>query len=392
MEYRKFKADYLFTSNSLLISDHVLITDINGKIENIVNKTEAGEDVEILNGILSPGFINAHCHLELSHLKNVIPEKTGLVDFVFKVVTGRHFSLDEIINSIENAEDEMLKSGIVAVGDICNNSLSILQKEKNRIRYYNFIETSGWNPNAAAIRFEKNKLYCDEFIQKNLKTSLVPHAPYSVSQNLWGKITPYFTGKVISIHNQETMGEDDFFLNGTGSLVEMYKMMNIDNSFYKSENLRSLQTYFEKFSRAASVILVHNTFTKQEDVDYIFKTKSPHQLISFCLCANANLYIEDTLPPVEMLLQNECNLVIGTDSLASNHQLNILEELKTISKNYPNIKTETLLQWATMNGAKALQMDNELGSFEKGKQPGLVLIENIIDKKFTQNSVARRIL
>jgi cytosine/adenosine deaminase-related metal-dependent hydrolase len=392
MEYRKFKADYLFTDNSFLNCDHVLITDINGKIEDIVNKTEAGEEIEILNGILSPGFINAHCHLELSHLKNVIPEKTGLVDFVFKVVTGRHFSLDEIINSIENAEDEMLKSGIVAVGDICNNSLSILQKEKNRIRYYNFIETSGWNPNAATIRFEKNKLYYDEFIQKNLKTSLVPHAPYSVSQNLWGKITPYFTGKVISIHNQETMGEDDFFLNGTGSLVEMYKMMNIDNSFYKPENLRSLQTYFEKFSRAASVILVHNTFTKQEDVDYIFKTKSPDQLISFCLCANANLYIEDSLPPVEMLLQNECNLVIGTDSLASNHQLNILEELKTIAKNYPNIKTETLLQWATMNGAKALQMDNELGSFEKGKQPGLVLIENIIDKKITQNSVARRIL
>jgi len=392
MESRKFKADYLFTGNSLLSSDHVLITDINGKIENIINKTEAGENVEILNGILSPGFINAHCHLELSHLKNVIPEKTGLVDFVFKVVTGRHFSHDEIINSIENAEDEMLKSGIVAVGDICNNSLSILQKEKNRIRYYNFIETSGWNPDAANIRFEKNKLYYDEFIQKNLKTSLVPHAPYSVSQNLWGKITPYFTGKVISIHNQETMDEDDFFLNGTGSLIEMYKMMNIDNSFYKPEKLRSLQTYFEKFSKAASVILVHNTFTKQEDVDYIFKTKSPDQLISFCLCANANLYIEDSLPPVEMLLQNECNMVIGTDSLASNHQLNILEELKTIAKNYPNIKTETLLQWATMNGAKALQMDNELGSFEKGKQPRIVLIENIIDKKFTQNSVARRIL
>ena len=55
MEYRKFKADYLFTGNSLLSSDHVLITDINGKIENIINKTEAGENVEILNGILSPG-------------------------------------------------------------------------------------------------------------------------------------------------------------------------------------------------------------------------------------------------------------------------------------------------------------------------------------------------
>ena len=82
-----------------------------------------------------------------------------------------------------------------------------------------------------------------------------------------------------------------------------------------------------------------------------------------------------------MLLQNKCNIVVGTDSLASNHQLNILEELKTISKKFPQISIETLLQWATINGARALQMDDTLGSFEKGKQPGVVLIENVTNKK-----------
>ena len=392
MVYRKFKADYLFNGINILNGDHVLITDTKGKISDIVHKNEAGEGIEVLNGILSPGFINAHCHLELSHLKNLIPEKTGLIDFVFKVVTERHFDHNEIISSIKNAEDEMFKCGIVAVGDICNNSLSLVQKENKRLQYYNFIETSGWNPDAATLRFEKSKIYYNEFIQKNQKVSLVPHAPYSVSQNLWGKITPFFTGKVVSIHNQETKDEDDFFLNGIGSLTEMYKMMKLDNSFYKPRKLRSMQTYFENFSSAASVILVHNTFTKQEDVDYLNQNKTPNQTVSFCLCANANLYIENTLPPVEMLLQNKCNLVIGTDSLASNHQLNILEELKTIAKNFPNIKTETLLQWATMNGAKALQMDNDLGSFEKGKQPGIVLIENVAGKKIKQHSFARRIL
>jgi aminodeoxyfutalosine deaminase len=93
-----------------------------------------------------------------------------------------------------------------------------------------------------------------------------------------------------------------------------------------------------------------------------------------------------------MLFKNACNIVVGTDSLASNHQLNILEELKTISKNFPDIPIETLLQWATINGARALQMDSDLGSFEKGKQPGIVLIENIIDKKLTSGSFAKRIL
>jgi cytosine/adenosine deaminase-related metal-dependent hydrolase len=391
MEYRKFEADYLFNGAQIQNSGQVLITDIKGKIVNIVNKNEAGEGVEILNGILSPGFINAHCHLELSHLKNTIPQKTGLVDFVIKVISGRH-PHDEILNAIKNAETQMLQEGIVAVGDICNNSLSLLQKEKKKLHYYNFIETSGWNPEVAQLRFEKSKFYYDEFIEKELNASIVPHAPYSVSGTLWGKITPLFSGKVVTIHNQETKHEDQFFLKGSREFVKMYKLMKIDNSFYIPKKVRSVETYFKNFSKASSVILVHNTYTKQEDVDYVNQNKSPDQIVSFCLCPNANLYIENTLPPVEMLLQNKCNIVVGTDSLASNHQLSILEELKTIGKNFTHIKTETLLQWATINGAKALQMDDTLGSFKKGKKPGVVLITNVTNKKFNQSSKARKIL
>lgn len=392
MEYRKFKADHLFNGAQMLSNRHVLITDIKGKIVNIINESEAGEGVEVFNGVLSPGFINAHCHLELSHLKNMIPQKTGLMDFVIKVVTGRHFPPDDIVKAIANAEAGMLQEGIVAVGDICNNSLSLLQKEKKNLRYYNFIEASGWDPGVAQLRFEKSKSYYDEFIKKGLKVAIVPHAPYSVSGNLWGKITPFFSGKVVTIHNQETKHEDRFFLNGSGDFVKMYKAMKIDNSFYIPRKIRSIETHFGNFAKAGSVILVHNTFTKQEDVDYVNQNKPQHQIVSFCLCANANLYIENVLPPIEMLIQNNCNMVVGTDSLASNHQLSILEELKTIAKNFPHITAETLLQWATINGAIALQMEDLSGSFEQGKIPGVVLITNVINKKFTKGSVARKII
>lgn len=95
----------------------------------------------------------------------------------------------------------------------------------------------------------------------------------------------------------------------------------------------------------------------------------------FCLCINANQYIENALPPIEMLRKNNCTIVLGTDSLASNWSLNILDEIKTIKQNFPAIALEEMLQWATINGAKALQMENDLGSFEKGKKPGVVLID-----------------
>jgi cytosine/adenosine deaminase-related metal-dependent hydrolase len=392
MRYQKFKADYLFTGEKLLNGENILITDENGKIKDITNIGDAGENIEVFKGIISPGFINAHCHIELSHLKNRIPERTGLVDFVFKVVSERYFDENEILNSIRKAENEMLQNGIVAVGDICNNSLSASQKRKENLQYYNFIETTGWLPEIAKLRLEKSEMIYDEFSRNNLQASIVPHAPYSVSENLWQIMIPFFEGKTISIHNQESADEDLFFLEGKGTFTKMYKMMNIDNSFYKPRKIRSVESYFEKFSSAASVILVHNTFTKQEDVNFINRHKNKEQLISFCLCPNANLYIENALPPVDLFLRNDLNIILGTDSLASNHQLDILAEIKTIVKNYPEIETETLLKWATVNGAKALQMEKELGSFEKEKKPGVILIENLDGEKITESSKARRII
>jgi cytosine/adenosine deaminase-related metal-dependent hydrolase len=104
------------------------------------------------------------------------------------------------------------------------------------------------------------------------------------------------------------------------------------------------------------------------------------------------LYIENALPPVDLFLRNDCNIILGTDSLASNRQLNILEEIKTIHEKFPTIKTETFLKWATMNGAKALQMEDQIGSFETGKKPGVVLIENVEGDKFTSQSTVKRLI
>src|SRR6478672_4312518 len=101
MTYLKFKADQLFTGTELLGDTRVLVTKPDGEVVGIVDEKEAGENVNTVEGILSPGFINAHCHLELSHMKNLVPEKTGLVDFVFKVITQRHFPDEEIIEAIE---------------------------------------------------------------------------------------------------------------------------------------------------------------------------------------------------------------------------------------------------------------------------------------------------
>lgn len=402
MAFRKIRADKIFDGHRF-VENSVLITQNDGLIEAVAAIEDAGDGIEEFAGMLTPGFVNCHCHLELSHMKGKIPEGTGLVDFVCKVVTDRNASDEEILEAIVAGENEMKTAGIVAVGDICNNTLTILQKQKQNLHYYNFIEASGWLPSVSKTRFERARALLElfnrqsafanrQFTTPNFKlqtpnASIVPHAPYSVSENLWEAIQPYFQNKVVSIHNQETIFEDQFFLEGTGDFTRMYNLMKINNSHHVPTTKSSLQSYFEKLTVAEKIILVHNTFTKQKDIDFVKKLSSELLMAAtqpqttnykpqtfFCLCINANRYIERAVPPVELLRQNNCAIVLGTDSLASNWSLNILDEMKTIRKNFPQIPLEEILRWATINGAKALGMDSFLGSFEKGKKPGVVLI------------------
>ncbi|HEV7329876.1 MAG TPA: amidohydrolase family protein [Flavisolibacter sp.] len=369
------------------VKDHVLVLTSDGVVEALLPVADAGENVISYEGILTPGFVNCHCHLELSHMRGRIPEKTGLVDFVFKVVTERSASDEEIATAIAAAEEEMVQNGIVAVGDICNNISTLAQKQKGNLFYYNFIEASGWLPSVSAQRFERAKGIFEEYMRQNAGDrrggcSIVPHAPYSVSENLWTAIQPFFEGKVVTIHNQETKLEDEFFLQGTGDFQRMYALMKIDNSHHHPTKRSSLQSYFDKLQGAENIILVHNTFTKEEDVVYVkrqtanSKQEGAQPQTYFCLCVNANQYIENVLPPTEMLRQHACTIVLGTDSLASNWSLSILDEIKTIRRHFPQVPLEELLTWATSNGAKALGMDSFLGSFERGKKPGVLLLND----------------
>ncbi|RYF81051.1 MAG: hypothetical protein EON98_12840, partial [Chitinophagaceae bacterium] len=141
-------------------------------------------------------------------------------------------------------------------------------------------------------------------------------------------------------------------------------------------------------------------FTKQEDIEFVNRhsamgnrqsgkenpepqTPNPQPQTFFCLCVNANQYIEGVMPPVELFRKNGCRIVLGTDSLASNWSLSILDEMKTIRKHFPAIPLEEMLQWATINGANALGFDETLGSFENGKRPGVILLdgEDLVVKK-----------
>ena len=395
MAFLKFQADRLFTGSELLDNSHILITDQKGVIEEIVTIDQAGEDIQQLKGWLCPGFINSHCHLELSHMKGLIPEHTGLVDFVIAIMAQRHFPEEEILQAIVDAENQMFDNGIVAVGDISNNTISFTQKAKNRLAYYTFLELSGFTPFIAQSRFDKGLEYYQQFQSihsKTLQLSMAAHASYSVSQELWQLMAPYFKNKTTSIHNQETDFEDDFFLNKSGDFIRLYDHLHVNLDFFKATGKTSIQSVADNFVGAKNILLVHDVFTKEADIQFLNElSKTQHNQYHYCLCILANQYISKAIPPIDLLRKNNCKFVVGTDSLASNHQLHILEELKMVSTHFATIPLEEQLQWATLNGAEALGFDF-LGSFEKGKTPGVLLIDQIENNRLTEGSNSKRLL
>lgn len=378
MAYRKFKADQLFSGKELMNNQQVLICTEDGSIEDIVPASEAGDDIEHFNGILSPGFINAHCHLELSHLKGQIPERTGMVDFLLSVMSKRNFPKEDILKAIDEAETEMLNNGIVAVGDICNTIDTIAQKNKGRLYYHNFIETTGFVDANAEQRFQLAKTIFEQFAQYYSvpveSNSIVPHAPYSVSSSLFRAIANFPGNQLLSIHNQEHESENELYKNKTGDFLRLFETIGLNIDHFNASGRTSLQSVLPYFYSQQQLLLVHNVATSEEDILYIQNSKFAIHNLHFCLCPNANLYINEAMPDVNMLMRNKCNIVVGTDSLASNHALDILSELRSLREHFPSVEISNLLQWATINGAKALKLDGILGSFEKGKQPGIINI------------------
>lgn len=379
----KFKADRLFDGQQFREKDSVLITDEEGRFEDIIPFADAGDDVQSLEGTLLPGLVNCHCHLELSHLKNVIPPHTGLIDFLCSVVTKRGFPAEWVQQQIALAEQEMWDNGTVAVGDIGNTADTLPVKQKSSIRWQNFVEVLSFTDEKAD---EQCRHYAQvaATLEAGLKdnpmphrSSLVPHAPYSISPQTFRFINEATAGQVISIHNQEHPAENELYSTGGGEYLRFFSIFGLDKSPFPVTGLSSIRSVLPYFNKGQTIFLVHNTCMPEEDIIWAnaYAAEQGLQLV-YCLCINANLYIENKVPPADLLLKQGCHIVLGTDSYSSNWQLSIGQEIRTLHTHFPQIPEATLLQWATQNGARALRWDDDLGSFRKGARSGLTLLQS----------------
>lgn len=373
---RYLTADYIFPMTSPEIKDGVIAINDEGVIEMIGSSEDfPSVDLEYHKGILLPGFINTHCHLELSHMKGLCPTGTKLIPFITNVVKLREYALDVIHDHIRQEDENMWQSGIQAVGDICNKTDTAAQKKISPMCYYSFIELFDMMQPAGTVSTIENyrAVFRDQAVGDGHKRSFVPHAPYSVTPALFdfiNKANP--DSATISIHNTETEDEDNLFQDGSGGFPDFFKGFGMTLDHFAPIADNSIGYTLKHLTPKRKNLFVHNTLM---DARGIAATEAWSDQVYWATCPNANLYIENRLPYYRLFLDANAKMTIGTDSIMSNWQLCIWEEIKTIKRMQSYVPLKDLFKWATVNGAEALGYSKRLGSLEKGKAPGIVHVE-----------------
>jgi len=372
---RRFSAQYVITNTGAPAKRAVISAEDDGTIISIepgIESLKESQSVAFFNGIIVPGFVNCHCHLELSHMKGYVPEGTGLENFIMQVRDTRNKTTADEISAAQQTDNLLSDEGVVLCADICNTALTFNIKKKSRILYHNFLEVFGIDPQKAGRRMDEIAELAGEADKTGLVYSITPHSAYSVSLPLFRLIKEKSgENRVTTIHFMEASAEALFLSDHSGPLRRSYEASGLlpDNIFAPADHA---STILDEVTQSGNLMLVHNTFADAETVNRVKKRGRTF----WCLCPGSNMYIEKKMPPVELLMNEGCDIVIGTDSPASNKNLSILAELKLIQRFFPSIPLQELIRWATINGAEALDEDNIFGKIEPGKKPGILLLEN----------------
>lgn len=354
-------ASHLLFDRGEVIPRPVVTVDDTGLIVSVGQweRLDGNASTEFYAGALCAGFVNAHCHLELSYLRGAIARGTGFAGFARAIGAVRGgFAMEDRLRALEAADARMWHEGVQAVADIVNGETSFAAKARSAVRYRSFAEVFGLNASTEAVR--PLLQYPD--------TTLTPHSTYSIQDTAFSEVVSDAGNDPLSIHFMESDDEAALF-RGEGSLAAWYGRMGWRCDFLSHGSPAGRVA--DMVPRGRRVLLVHGCRVGEAEYDMVSDRLG--QTLWWVLCPRSNDYISGLRPPVELLRRHGARICVGTDSLASNECLSMVEELKLLD----GVPLEEAVAWATVNGAQALGLDGGIGSIEAGKRPGLVLIENL---------------
>lgn len=395
---RRIAAEFLFPFEGGLDpirNGFVQVAD-DGTIVGVGQCEDPSSEAEFYRGALVPGFVNSHCHLELSDLKGMFRKGTGMAGFIDQINELRDFKTkEEKIALIQDWINVMWDRGVSAMGDISNCSNSFAIKAKSPMYTRTFLEVFGTEPKDCEGVMASVRALKAEADAIGIDAAPTPHSCYTMSPELLtSSSADGLASGYLSFHCEESPEEEQMLISGSGPMWENRKAAGM--SVPPVTGHSSLLYFIDRLKAAhpapfdEHILLVHEVCMNEEGIDAV-KSVMRHPFV--CLCPLSNIFIHNALPPVRLMRGKGLKLTIGTDSLSSNDDLDMVSELFCLQENFPELPLGELLSWACLNGAEFLGKEGTLGSFGIGKKPGVVLISHIsADVALTSGSVSRRII
>ena len=346
--------------------------------ERIVQVVADGPaDLDVGNAALLPGFVNAHTHLDLGMLHGKCPPTPDLPAWLRCVIAGRMAaSAEQVQQAIAEGIDACLHCGTTLLGDISAGGGSWTLLSQAPLRSVVFYELLGlpreradraWRAAQEWLHLQRSSQYSkfpEEYCQTRCSPGLSPHAPYSVHRVLFRHAAHWAQRRVpAAVHVAESRAELQLLRELRGPFVDFLKELNV----WAPEGLVSGPTQIlEMFAHAPGVLIVHANYLPADAPLY------PGQTVVFCPRTHAAF--GHPRHPLPALLERGRRVVLGTDSLASNPDLDILTEARFVHAHYPEVNGDALLRMLTLDGATALGWGDETGSLTPGKYADLVVL------------------
>lgn len=395
MGAKRITAEFVYTLDGRepIRNGYVEYDEADGAILSLGACAE-GEDV--MPGALVPGFVNGHCHVELSHLYKKFRKGTGMAGFIDQINELRDWAGNDVkARLVKEWMDKMWQDGVSAMADISNDNSSFEVKKAHNMYTRTFLEVFGSEPEMCEGVMTDVIALKAEADATGIDAAPTPHSCYTMSpQLLSASAAAGLADGFLSYHSQESQEEEDLLLTGTGAMYENRKRSGMSTPPVTGES--SLKYFIDRLAAAKPapydehILLVHNVCLAQGDID---AAKKVMKNVYWAVCPLSNIFIHNALPPIPLMRENGLSVVVGTDSLSSNDDLDMVKELYCLHSNFPEVPMSQLLEWACLNGARFLKKDDVLGSLTVGKKPGIVRISNVdVEGNLTADSTSKRVI
>jgi cytosine/adenosine deaminase-related metal-dependent hydrolase len=372
------RAKYVLAGDCTLLEDGVVCIRDPGRISRVARRQDMPgaqlcPTTDWGSAVIVPGFINCHAHLELTQMHQQLSRFASFTDWLSQLMAQRrHWLPQNYLSSVSLGTDMLLASGTVLVGDISASRLSWRTLKTSKIRKIVFAECTALAPERSAEVIAALEMHLEEVEWDPLLASgISPHSPYSVAPELFRSAArlAYQRGIPLAIHAAESESELEFLGQGTGEFREFLALLGALPANWSPPGLAPIPYLDSLRVLDQPVLLIHCNYLDLESMKRILNSRS-----SVVYCPRSHAFFGHRDHPVRRLLDMGINVALGTDSLASNDSLSMLDEMRYLFSNRKDLSCEEIFRMASAGGASALNFSG-LGRLERGHWADMAILK-----------------